>query len=279
AFSEIEKFIDTPVKHYSSGMYMRLAFSVAAHLEPEILIVDEVLAVGDAAFQRKCLGKMQDVGRTGRTVIFISHHLPSVTRICRRALWLENGTVRAAGAAPEVVNEYVKAETNLDGERVWNRAEIAPGSETVRLRRVRAATDRGQTAPSFDIRRPVMLEMQYEVLRAGKILTPTFHIYNEEGICVFVSNDVRGEWSTRPRDKGVYTSRARIPANFMAEGTFFVTAAVFTAAPFEEHLRAADAIRFQISDSFEGGAARGDFGGRMLGAVRPLLDWQTDFDE
>ena len=278
AFSEIGKFIDTPVKHYSSGMYMRLAFSVAAHLEPEILIVDEVLAVGDAPFQRKCLGKMQDVRDAGRTVIFISHHLPSVTRICRRALWIEGGKLRANGDAAAVVNDYLKAQTNLESDRYWESKESAPGNENARLLRVRAINESRESAASFDIRRPVTLEMKYEVLKDGKILTPTFHIYNEEGICVFVSNDVGKEWRDRRREKGIYTSRVHIPANFMAEGTFFATVAVFTAAPFEEHFRAADAIRFQISDSLEGDTARGDFGGRMLGAVRPILDWETDFE-
>ena len=107
AFAEIEKFLDTPVKRYSSGMYVRLAFAVAAHLEPEILIVDEVLAVGDAQFQKKCLGKMQDVSKGGRTVLFVSHNMGAVTTLCRRAIWLNGGRIVRTGAAREVVDEYL----------------------------------------------------------------------------------------------------------------------------------------------------------------------------
>jgi len=103
AFAEIEKFLDTPVKHYSSGMYMRLAFAVAAHLEPEILLVDEVLAVGDAAFQRKCLGKMEDVAHSGRTVVFVSHNMGAVNSLCSRAIWVDKGQVREEGPAQQIV--------------------------------------------------------------------------------------------------------------------------------------------------------------------------------
>jgi lipopolysaccharide transport system ATP-binding protein len=277
AFSEIEKFIDTPVKHYSSGMYMRLAFSVAAHLEPEILIVDEVLAVGDIAFQKKCLSKMGTFRRAGRTVLFVSHNLPAVARLCRRVVWLDRGKVRADGPAADVVSAYLDAQTRIASERSWSGAEEAPGNDVVRLRRVRSAGETRETASSFDIRRPIVLELEYEVRAGGKQLTPTFHIYNGDDVCVFVSNDAGPEWNLRPREKGVYTSRAVIPGNFMAEGSFLVTAAVFTAEPFEEHLQVRDAIRFEVVDRLDGGTARGNFGGAMIGAVRPVLHWETEF--
>jgi lipopolysaccharide transport system ATP-binding protein len=278
AFSEIEKFLDTPVKHYSSGMYMRLAFAVAAHLEPEVLIVDEVLAVGDMAFQKKCLNKMRDVSQSGRTVLFVSHNLQAVSRICRRVIWLQNGRLREDGQAAQIVGSYLNSQTNLGGERIWENSARAPGNETVRLLQVRTADENLNSVSSFDIRRKILLEIKYEVLESGKSLTPTFHIYNEEGICVFISNDVSREWMERPRAKGVYTSRAEIPPNFMAEGAFFVTCAVFTAAPYEDHFLVRDAINFQVYDSLEGDTARGDFGGVMIGAVRPILRWQTEFD-
>src|SRR6476659_6410908 len=119
AFSEIEKFLDTPVKHYSSGMYVRLAFAVAAHLEPEILLVDEVLAVGDARFQKKCLNKMEDVGHGGRTVIFVSHNMSAVTRICQRAILLEEGRVVASGESHDIVSAYLRGGAGTTGVREW----------------------------------------------------------------------------------------------------------------------------------------------------------------
>src|ERR1700724_741918 len=115
AFAELEKFIDTPVKHYSSGMYVRLAFAVAAHLEPEILLVDEVLAVGDIKFQKKCLGKLGDVARAGRTIILVSHQLNQIRRLCHRTMWVDAGTLRQAGPTPEVVSAYESAMSSTDG--------------------------------------------------------------------------------------------------------------------------------------------------------------------
>src|SRR5208283_2020429 len=156
AFAELEKFIDTPVKHYSSGMYVRLAFAVAAHLEPEILLVDEVLAVGDIKFQRKCLGKMSDVARAGRTIILVSHQLNQIRRLCQRALWIDGGTLRQSGPTPEVVGAYEAdmSASALDGERPshgraqflrWKLHGANPGSEYV------LSTD-GETTVSFLLR-------------------------------------------------------------------------------------------------------------------------------
>lgn len=132
AFSEVEEFLDTPVKFYSSGMYMRLAFAVAAHLEPEILIVDEVIAVGDAGFQKKCLDKMQSIGEEGRTVLFVSHNLSAVSRFCSRTVWLEKGRVREEGKTNEVISNYLNGSVNLGAARTWD-DETAPGNEIVRL--------------------------------------------------------------------------------------------------------------------------------------------------
>jgi lipopolysaccharide transport system ATP-binding protein len=143
AFSELERFLDTPVKHYSSGMYMRLAFAVAAHLEPEILIVDEVLAVGDIAFQRKCLNKMKTVGESGRTVLFVSHDMNAINRLCSRAIWLKDGKIEKDGATTEVVNAYLHEQAETGAEKSWTAAENPPGNEIVRLRRVRVCNEAG----------------------------------------------------------------------------------------------------------------------------------------
>jgi lipopolysaccharide transport system ATP-binding protein len=277
AFSELEKFLDTPVKHYSSGMYMRLAFSVAAHLDPEVLVVDEVLAVGDISFQKKCLGKMRDIGESGRTVIFVSHDMQSVTRLCSRAIWLKNGELKRDGEATQIVGEYLHEQSQTGSERAWTEAE-APGNEVTRLRRLRVRDEAGTTTASADIRKPVGVEMTYDVLEAGKILVPNLHFYNEQGACIFVSHDWNGGWRTRPRPVGTYTSTVWIPGNFLAEGTVFVTAAVSTYTPFIVHFVERDAVTFNVIDSLEGDSARGDYAGLLPGIVRPSLEWETKSD-
>ncbi|HEX6728968.1 MAG TPA: ABC transporter ATP-binding protein [Pyrinomonadaceae bacterium] len=275
AFSGIEKFIDTPVKWYSSGMYLRLAFSVAAHLEPEILIVDEVLAVGDASFQRKCLNKMQNVSDQGRTVLFVSHDMTAVTRLCPRAILLDQGKVLRDGPAHEVVSTYLTSGLGTTAARVWDDASKAPGNDVARLRAVRVRTDDGTVSDAIDIRRPMRLEMEYEVHKAGHLLTPNFHVYNEEGITVFITNDLDPVWRGRPKPEGIFTSTVWIPGNFLAEGTLIAGAALSTLDPVVVHFFEREAVAFQVIDSLDGDSARGEYAGPYPGVVRPALEWTT----
>ncbi|HYY41819.1 MAG TPA: polysaccharide ABC transporter ATP-binding protein, partial [Pyrinomonadaceae bacterium] len=194
AFAEVEKFIDTPVKHYSSGMYLRLAFAVAAHLEPEILLVDEVLAVGDARFQRKCLDKMQAVGEQGRTVLFVSHNMPAITRLCPRTILLDGGKVLSDGPSHRVVSTYLNSGLGTTAARTWPDIESAPGDEIVRLCAVRVCNEAGEVADALDIRRPIRIEMEFAVLTGGHKLAPNYHFFNEEGVYVFVSGDTDPDW-------------------------------------------------------------------------------------
>lgn len=275
AFSEIEEFLDTPVKHYSTGMYMRLAFSVAAHLDPEVLIVDEVLAVGDVGFQKKCLRKMRDVGESGRTVIFVSHDMQSITRLCKRVIWMKHGEVAADGDAKQVVGEYLHEQSRTGAEKFWESPEDAPGNSIARLRAVRVIDEDGKLSSAADIRRKVGIEMKYEVLQSGKVLVPHLQFYNEQGLCIFVTHDWDGGWRDKPRPVGSYTSVAWIPENFLAEGTVFVTAAVSTFKPLTPHFIERDVVTFNVVDTLEGNSARGDHAGVMLGVVRPILEWET----
>ena len=277
AFAEVERFLDTPVKRYSSGMYLRLAFAVAAHLEPEILLVDEVLAVGDARFQRKCLDKMQDVGRQGRTVLFVSHNMPAITRLCPRTVLIDRGEVIADGPSHKVVGVYLGAGTNTTAQREWTDASAAPGNEVVRLRSVRIKNERGETAAAIDIRESVGLEMDYEVLTPGRMLAPIFHLFNEEGVFVFAAFDADPAWLKSTRPAGRFTSTAWIPGNFLSEGTFIIAAAVSTLDPTEVHVYERDVIAFQVIDSLDGNSARREYAGHMPGVIRPLLHWTTDF--
>jgi lipopolysaccharide transport system ATP-binding protein len=277
AFAEVEKFIDTPVKHYSSGMYLRLAFAVAAHLEPEILIVDEVLAVGDARFQRKCLNKMQDVGQQGRTVLFISHSMAAITRLCQRAILLNEGQVIADGPSDRVVSTYLHSGLGTAAERAWDDPRKAPGNEVARLRRVRVHAADGRTAEAIDIRQPVGLTMEFDVLQSGHALVPNFALYNEEGVLLFIAIDSDPTWRGRERTVGRHTSTAWIPGNFFAEGSLTVNAAVSTVDPVFVHASEQEAVAFQVVDSMDGDSARGGFAGVMPGVIRPLLRWENKF--
>jgi lipopolysaccharide transport system ATP-binding protein len=277
AFAEVERFIDTPVKHYSSGMYLRLAFAVAAHLEPEILLVDEVLAVGDARFQKKCLSKMQDVGEQGRTVLFVSHNMPAITRLCERTILLDEGKVIADGPSHEVVSTYLNSGLSSTAEREWPDSEKAPGDEAIRLRAVRIRTEDNQVSDAIDVRQAVGIEMEYEVLKPGYKLMPHYALFNEEGTLIFIAIDQDPTWRRRPRPTGRYVSTGWVPGNLLAEGTVIVRAVMRTIEPQKVHFDARDAVAFQVIDSLEGNSARGDWAGRMPGIVRPLLKWRTQF--
>ena len=176
SFSGTEKFLDTPVKRYSSGMYVRLAFAIAAHLNPEILIVDEVLAVGDADFQKKCLGKMQDVSKEGRTVLFVSHAINSVLQLCNRCIYMKDGQVRADGKAEEVAQTYIR-EGKLDvSQQTWT-IDDAPGDETTRLLEVKVLDPQGNVSGNLSLSDAVTLEMTFAILRGGCVIMPIFQCF------------------------------------------------------------------------------------------------------
>ncbi|WP_298228144.1 polysaccharide ABC transporter ATP-binding protein [Gryllotalpicola sp.] len=275
AFAEIERFLDTPVKHYSTGMYLRLAFAVAAHLEPEILLVDEVLAVGDSGFQTKCMGKMEEVGKGGRTVIFVSHNMAAVSRLCQRAVLLGEGRVFLDGPPEEVLATYLRSDLGPSSSRTWPDGATAPGNDVVRLRGVRVQTRRGPVTDSAGIAEEVGVEIEYEVLAPGHILVPNLHFFNEQGTYAFVVHDSDPAWCRRPRPVGRFFSTAWIPANYLAEGTLIVGAAISTHSPLVIHVYERDAVAFNVADSFDGTTARGDYVGYMPGVVRPLVPWET----
>jgi lipopolysaccharide transport system ATP-binding protein len=279
AFSELEKFIDTPVKRYSSGMYVRLAFSVAAHLEPEILIMDEVLAVGDAAFQQKCLDKMHAIRQHGRTIFFVSHNMPAVTRLCRRAILLHEGRIVSEGEPQAVINDYLSASWNITAEREWLSHAEAPGNHVVRLARVRVLDETGANVTAFDIRHPVRVEITYDVLEAGHVLTPHVGLVNEEGVRAFSSHDTSDEWRRKPRETGRYASVITIPGNLLSEGTLRAHASVMSHTPTTTlHAQERNVVAFQVIDTQQGDSARGDYIGPIPGVVRPLLNWTTSLE-
>jgi homopolymeric O-antigen transport system ATP-binding protein len=278
AFAGVEKFVDTPVKHYSSGMYLRLAFSVAAHLDPEILLVDEVLAVGDAAFQRRCLEKIEDVGRHGRTVLFVSHNMPAITRLCSRTVLLDEGGVAADGPSHQVVAKYLSSDIGTTAEREWRDPATAPSSGAARLCAVRVRGNNGGVTEAVDIRKPVGIEMEFDVLEEGWQLWSSFDFFNEEGLLLFGSIETDPEWRGKPRPPGHYVTTAWVPGNLFSEGPVIVNVELLTTHPHVRHFRERQAVAFQVVDTMEGDSARGDWGGEWSGAVRPMLAWKTRYE-
>jgi lipopolysaccharide transport system ATP-binding protein len=276
AFAEVEKFIDTAAKHYSTGMYLRLAFSVAAHLEPEILLVDEVLAVGDASFQKKCLGKMEDVAKQGRTVVFVSHNMAAVETLCQRVVWLQNGRIHKIGDASEVVPSYLHSALKTITEQRWEDPQTAPGNETVRLHRVCVRPAEGPPEGSIDIRTPYVIEFDYWNMVPETRLDLSFHLYNEQGIMVFNHNTyLEPVWHGRSRPKGLYRSTCYIPGDLMNDGEYRVNLVV-TSDQARAIYKHGELLSFTVLDAPE---MRNAWYGRWPGSVRPNLKWQTELLE
>ena len=273
AFADVEKFLDTPVKRYSSGMYVRLAFAVAAHLEPEILLIDEVLAVGDVAFQKKCLGKMGEVASQGRTVLFVSHNMIAIKSLCSRALQLSQGRLVAEGPTAQVVSAYLNEGRISRAECIWNDPAAAPGNHLFRLRGARVRGKDGNVVSEMDARHAFALEFDYWNLEPRLRIGTTAVVYNEDGICVFgsISNQERA-WHGRPRPVGLFRSTCRIPGDLLPAGRFHVSVLLwadnYACAHREDHV-----LEFDV---YEAGGARGDYLGGMDGVIRPLLPWQTE---
>jgi lipopolysaccharide transport system ATP-binding protein len=280
AFAEVEKFLDTPVKHFSSGMYVRLAFAVAAHLEPEILIVDEVLAVGDAQFQKKCLGKVEEVSAHGRTVLFVSHSMPTILRLCKRVILLQGGLLVGDGPAQEITRRYLTSRTESPVERVWSAPEQAPGDNVARLRAVRVKNSQGRVMETIDISEPFEVEVEYWNLQERLKPSVSIHFTNEEGVLLFVSNDfVNDDWWNSSRKPGLVHARCQIPAHLLSEGQFFILAAVCTYNPPVIHALERDAVCFQAVDQHDLDKTREKFMQKWPGAVRPKLEWSINQEE
>jgi len=275
-FSGTEQFLDTPVKRYSSGMYVRLAFAVAAHLNPEILIVDEVLAVGDAEFQKKCMGKMQDVADSGRTVLFVSHNMGAITRLCKQAIFLKDGTLMAFGSTSKVADLYANSGDTSKAEQSFVGARELPGDEVALLHSIRVLDETGNVSEAFDIRRPIRVEVEYESLLANTRPTVILHFMNEHGVVLFATNDFNNrEWWKTPRNPGIVKATCHVPGNFLAEGRVSLLVALGTYNPNTIHVLVRDAVSFQVVDNSEGDGVRGESVTDWPGVMRPMLDWQV----
>jgi lipopolysaccharide transport system ATP-binding protein len=272
-FAEIERFLDTPVKHYSSGMYVRLAFSVAAHLEPEVLLVDEVLAVGDAQFQRKCLGRMEEVGRSGRTIVFVSHNMATISSLCTRAIFLDKGKLAFAGAVSEAVQRYYASGGGALGGVAYSTRGVRIGDEYVQLCAAHVEGESNATTGEVLIQESVNIVISLEVKIEGGPYIPNLHFSTPDGGYAFMSLDN----SRRIKKVGKYRLSCKIPGNFLNEGMYFVGIAV---SSFEKgvtvHLFEESALSFNVVDPIDGVSSRAGWAGPIRGVVRPALEWNVD---
>jgi lipopolysaccharide transport system ATP-binding protein len=268
AFAGVEQFIDTPAKHYSSGMYLRLAFAVAAHLESEILLVDEVLAVGDAAFQARCIGKMRETTRSGRTVVFVSHNMAAIAQLCQKVVWLDAGRVQMVAPPDEAVRAYLSQGQNQTAEQRWTDLEQAPGNERVRLLAARFLQDE-KISPVVDINVPSNIEIEFAVLAEARDLVTEISVANAEGVRLFTSND----WRPNHLQPGRYRKRVEVPAQLVAETRLNVEISLFFFNPRGRGAYLENALSVDTIDSEHPLAVRGPYKGPWPGVVRPALSW------
>lgn len=259
-FSGVSRFIDTPVKRYSSGMYVRLAFAVAAHLEPDILVVDEVLAVGDAEFQKKCLGKMNDASKKeGRTILFVSHNMQAVNNLCHRAMLLQKGEIAKIGAADKVVNHYLSGIQQHILSQHWPNVETAPGNATIRVTSVKLIPDLEDSLRPIDIRTQLTLTFEFQNCEDGINLVTGIHLFTQSSECIF---DV----SSKPQvyGKGLIRGTCVIPGNFLNDGSYYISI-IFVKDTSVEVFYLSECIVFDVEDYRE----NTNWYGKWMGHVRP----------
>ncbi|HEY4494603.1 MAG TPA: ABC transporter ATP-binding protein [Candidatus Paceibacterota bacterium] len=266
-FAGIKKFIDTPVKYYSSGMYVRLAFSVAAHMEPDILLVDEVLAVGDAEFQKKCLGKMEEVTRKqGRTILFVSHNMAAIQSLCKKCILLEKGQIKLIGDTETVVNKYLDDGISGGTEIVWREGT---GNDIAKLMSVRLKGKDGKLLPYIYSNQEVGIEIEYQVLKDGYAPLPNIHIFTNKGEYAFISH---ADFSPDLDRLGIHKITAWIPENLLNNGTYSIGVALSTMIPLKIHVYEQNIITFQVLEDIEN-SKRNDFNQHIPGILRPKLKW------
>ncbi|HEY6502329.1 MAG TPA: ABC transporter ATP-binding protein [Chitinophagaceae bacterium] len=274
-FSGVETFLDTPLKNYSSGMQLRLAFAVAAHLEPEVLLIDEVLAVGDWEFQQKCIGKMEEVSKShGRTILFVSHNLDTIRRFCSKTILLENGKIISQGNSDKVINEYLSDHLQTKAEQGWENGIIS-SDKSVKLNKVYLHSGSDQITSRFEVTDKIGITMEYEVLTGNGVFTHGLNLFNQENVNVFNSHDVVSPVRNEKRNPGKYVSTAWIPDNLLPEGIFSVSVALFQANPLYVYIQEHHVVTFETFTNFNKLSARGNYADEFPGIVRPLIFWET----
>jgi lipopolysaccharide transport system ATP-binding protein len=266
-FAGVERYIDTPVKRYSSGMYVRLAFGVAAHLEPEILIVDEVLAVGDAEFQKKALGKMKDVStKEGRTVLFVSHNLTAIQTLCSFAILMENGKVDKIGESKSVIDSYLSNSFINSIDRSWN-SDVAPGNTHVKLISAKIIPQLNSVTEIITVNTALLFQFEFILYANEMEISIAIEIYTLEGVHIFTSGPTRAI----KIKQGKYVTSCLIPAPFLNSGTY-TTAIQIVKDNIEMIHRESDLLMFEINDTVRSSG----YTGKWPGLLRPSLEWKMD---
>jgi lipopolysaccharide transport system ATP-binding protein len=270
-FSGVEKFLDTPVKHYSSGMYVRLAFAVAAHLEPEILVVDEVLAVGDAEFQKKCLGKMSDVAQQGRTVLFVSHNMGAIVNLCNSTILLNKGFVETSGQTVDVINHYLNEGVESSGEEIITPLTTGTHTNDLLFSAIRILDEANHTNKLISLGKDVNIEIEFEIKNLIRGANIVFHLWNNAGVCVFTSTDVDFSYLRifQTRLPGKYLAKCSIPEVFFRPGRYSI--GISSSIPNVKVLAdIPDVIYFDIVDT---GSIDSKISQVRQGVIAPTLDW------
>ncbi len=274
SFAEIERFLDTPVKRYSSGMYVRLAFAVAAHLEPEILIVDEVLAVGDAQFQKKCLGKMEDVSKgEGRTVLFVSHNMQTINTFCDYSILLNAGQVVKQGTTSEITALYLNQFREFNSSKQWAIEEKS--SSSVWLRSMEIVDVTGKEKERFLLKEDVLVKITFEVLEGEMALCHSIALVNNEEVVAFVTMSSSDEYYKKKLPKGVYSTVCRIPGHLLNSGNYWLSTNIAD----ESHNVLLETDRQISFEVFDDGLDRAGYFGAWNGLFRPVLQWKTSVNE
>jgi lipopolysaccharide transport system ATP-binding protein len=271
-FAGVERYIDTPVKRFSSGMYVRLAFAVAAHLDSDILIVDEVLAVGDADFQKKCLGKMQDLSKgQGRTVLFVSHNMDSINRLCSKTIYLKSGRLKSIGYTKDIVQEYLSNESQIIHE--IKHKNCLSSDKSVEFLEYRMINSNYESHLNFNINEDVGVEMIFKVNSQSNDLICGINVFNQMDLHLFSSHDTIN--FNKNYFNGIYKATVWIPKNTLNEGPHFVSVALMNYQPFKILIHDSNNVGFNISDKQDGTTSRGEYTGVIPGVVRPFLKWDT----
>lgn len=275
-FSGVEKFIDTPLKHYSSGMQLRLAFSVAAHLDPEILLIDEVLAVGDIEFQKKCLGKMEEVSKNeGRTILFVSHNMDTIRKFCSSVILLNEGKMIKTGETIKTINEYTAEHLQTNATTKWP-SGIISYEKSLLLKKAYLHNSKNLINESFDTSEEIGITIEYEVLNDNIQFTHGFNLFNQENQNVFNSHDVTSGSNLKKKGIGNYKATAWIPGNLLPEGIFSLHIALFSPNPLDVFIHEHNVLSFEIFNDYTKVNARGEYTENFPGIVRPLINWVAE---
>ena len=277
-FSGVERYIDTPVKRYSSGMYVRLAFAVSAFLEPEILIVDEVLAVGDAEFQKKCLGRMKDVSTNdGRTILFVSHNMAAVASLCSTCVLMQNGTVLDNGDTKSIIEHYISIGKTSNGEVIGNDIKTSMSNPNLKFNRISLIGKNGPSG-SFGLDEDIICQIEYEVVHHATTVVPSIHLLNSYGECILATfnagsaNLIVDRYYDKVLEKGIYRTQCVIPRNLLNDTQYGISIFLATNISFQDMTVAEEVINFEVNIT---GDMKQEYIGGWIGQIRPQLAWQT----